>query len=341
MSEKTFEDLKPIFRPPGIHPGIMKIIHEKCTKCGLCVQNCPMACFEWEKDSDDFPKMKEGNVGCFSCFNCMVACPVDAVEIVETWRVEGGPFDQGWPMQKPPLEPRDAEGNLSEWNVVERTVLERRSVRNFKAEPVSAHLIRRVLEAGRFGPSAGNNQNWKFAVVTDKAFLNELEQAAFTLWSAVHAQYHDDAQVVGLWQAFGGELMPPGAVEPRGIIRGVDCLVDKQLASFLNAPCVIFVGGNNNMFSPDVQVGIAGQNMNIVAHSLGLGMCWSGFGSIAIDLNPEMKKKLGFDGDWRIIAALCMGYPKFKQKGLVKRHYRPVTWFRQGGAGPEVEYKGA
>jgi hypothetical protein len=54
-----------------------------------------------------------------------------------------------------------------------------------------------------------------------------------------------------------------------------------------------------------------------------------------------MKKKLGFDGDWRIIAALCMGYPKFKQKGLVKRHYRPVTWFRQGGAGPEVEYKGA
>lgn len=335
MSEKTFEDLKPIFRPHDkIKSGIMRVDQDKCTQCGLCIENCPFKC--WEMNADGFPEMVEG-ICCFSCYNCMVACPVDALEIVDTWTVDGGPFDQGWPEHKPPLEPRDAEGNISEWNVVERTVLERRSVRNYKDEPVSDYLIRRILDAGRFAPSGGNNQNWKFAVVTDKEFINELEQSAQAVWSAVHAQYNDDAQVVGLWEAFGGEAMPPGALEPRGIIRGMNLVAEKRLPVFLNAPCVIFVAGNNNMFNPDVQVGIAGQNMNIVAQSLGLGVCWSGFGAAGTDLNPELKQKLGFDGAWRIIAVLCVGIPKFNQKGIVKRHYRSVTWFRPGKNGPEVE----
>lgn len=346
MSEKTFEDLKPFFRPTGIHPGIMNVDREKCTQCGLCIENCPFKC--WEKDADGFPRMKggyvdgfpnmkEGYVGCLSCFNCMAACPVDAVQIVDTWKVDGGCFDNGWPEHKLPIEPRDAEGNHSEWNLVERTILERRTVRNFKDAPVSDHLIRRVLDAGRFGPSAGNNQNWKFTVVTDKKVIEELEKSALAVWTAIHAQYHDDAQVVGLWQAFGGEAMPPGAVEPRGIIRGINCLMSKELPVFLNAQAVIFIGVSNNMFSPDLHAGISGQNMNIAAHSLGLGVCWSGFASIGTELNPEMKKKLGFDGAWRIAATLCIGHPKFKQKGLVKRQYRPVTWFRPNGNGPEIE----
>ena len=334
MSEKTFEDLKPIFRPEGLHPGIMKIDSEKCTQCGLCIENCCFSCLE--EDADGTPKMKEGNVGCFSCYNCMVACPVDAIEIVDTWHVDGGLFDCGWPEHKLPIEPRDSEGNISEWNAVERTVLERRSVRNFKDEPVSDHLIRRILEAGRFAPSAANNQNWKFIVVTDKAMLDEVEQAAVGFWSYVHGQYNDDAQVVDLWKSFGGDALPTGSWEPRAMIRGLNQVAAGELSVYLKAPCVIFIGGNVGLYGPDLQVGIAGQNMNLVANSLGLGMCWSGFGT-APEYNPELKAKLGFDDGWKITTSLCIGHPEFKQKGIVKRHYRPVTWFRQGGNGPEVE----
>ncbi|MBT4639520.1 MAG: 4Fe-4S binding protein [Deltaproteobacteria bacterium] len=335
MSEVTFEDLKPRFRPTGVHPGIMKFDRETCTKCGLCVQNCPFVCLE--NDADDIPVMKGGNVGCFSCFNCMVVCPVDGcVEIVDTWHVDGPVYNKGWPGHKMPLEPRDAEGDTSEWNVVERTVLERRSVRNFKDEPVSDHMIRRILEAGRFAPSATNGQPWKFAVVTDPALLAEIEGFAHAVWSGIHAQYNDDAQAVDLYQALGGDALPVGGLEPRGFGRGLDCIVSKELPSYFGAPCVIFIATNDEMFSPDLHVGIAGQNMNIVAQSLGLGTCWSGFGT-APEYNPDLKVKLGFEDGWRIATSLCIGHPEFKQKGLVKRQYRPVTWLRPGGNGPEVE----
>ncbi len=334
MSETTFEDLKPTFRPTGIHPGVMKIDREVCTKCGLCVQNCPFSCLE--NDADEIPRMKEGNVGCFSCFNCMVVCAVDCIEIVDTWHVDGPVFNKGWPEQKLPLTPRDDEGNSSEWNLVERTVLERRSVRNFTDEPVSDHMIRRILEAGRFAPSATNGQNWKFTVVTDKAVLDEIEQFSNALWTGVHGQYNDDEQVVGLWQGFGGDALPKGAWEPRGFGRGLDQIVSKELPVYLGAPCVIFIAVNDELFAPDLHAGIAGQNMNLVAQSLGLGMCWSGFGT-GPEYNPDLKAKLGFDDGWRIATTLCIGHPEFKQKGMVKRQYRPVTWFRPGGNGPEVE----
>ena len=68
-----------------------------------------------------------------------------------------------------------------EWNPVEKVIMERRSIRNFKKEPVPDNLIRRVLEAGRFAPTAGNAQPWKFIVVKDPVLISEMERATIQL----------------------------------------------------------------------------------------------------------------------------------------------------------------
>jgi len=39
-------------------------------------------------------------------------------------------------------------------------------------------MIRRILEAGRFAPSAGNFQPWKFIVVNSPEMLVEMEKDA-------------------------------------------------------------------------------------------------------------------------------------------------------------------
>ncbi|HVP26898.1 MAG TPA: nitroreductase family protein [Candidatus Bathyarchaeia archaeon] len=46
-------------------------------------------------------------------------------------------------------------------------VAKRRSVRKFKEEPVPTNILSRILDAGRWAPSAGNSQPWRFVVVTD------------------------------------------------------------------------------------------------------------------------------------------------------------------------------
>ena len=324
---QSFEALKPMLRPTGVHMGVMKADADTCSSCGLCIKNCPFKC--WEMGENKIPRMKE-RYSCFSCFNCMVACPVDAVSIVEVYHVDEGFFDIQYPTIKMPREPRDAEGNPDEWTAVERTVLERRSARNFKEDPVPEPLIRRILEAGRFTPSAGNHQPWKFTVVTDKAFIAEMEEACQSVLQGISATYHDDNAVMNLV----GNL-PPGAFDPR-VQGGFRCVAEKELPVFLNAPVVIFIGCNEKMASPEEHAGICGQNMSLVAISLGLGSCWSNFGA-TVDSISEIKSRLGYDDAWRIYSTICLGYPQFRQEGMVPRQCRPVSWFRPGTDGPQVE----
>ncbi len=323
----TFEMLKPLLRPEGITNGAMKADPEKCNGCGLCIQNCPFKC--WEMGSDNIPRMKSRYI-CFSCFNCLVACPVDAISIVQTFSVKDAFFDTDFPPIKLPLEPQDAEGKPAEWTEVERRIMNRRSVRNFKKTPVPEPLVRRVLEAGRFAPSAGNHQPWKFVVVTDPQFISELEAECHKVWEELYSKYIDDKQAASLVKD-----TPTDVFDPR-VSYGLGCVARKELPVFFNAPVVIFIGGNSKMSDPELHAGIAGQNMNLAAKSLGLGACWSGFGR-GVNFVPKIRARLGYEAPWIVHSTMCLGYPEFKQEGIVPRHFRPITWFRPGYKKPRIE----
>jgi nitroreductase len=43
----------------------------------------------------------------------------------------------------------------------------RRSIRRYKQDPIPDELIVKILEAGRWAPSASNSQPWSFVVLTD------------------------------------------------------------------------------------------------------------------------------------------------------------------------------
>jgi nitroreductase len=57
-------------------------------------------------------------------------------------------------------------------------ISQRKSVRKYKDKAVDDEVLRRVLEAGRIAPSAGNRQDWKFIVVRDNETRHKLAIAA-------------------------------------------------------------------------------------------------------------------------------------------------------------------
>jgi len=54
----------------------------------------------------------------------------------------------------------------------------RRSIRSYKAEPIPGESIRRIMEAARLAPSAGNRQPWRFVVTRDPEIRRALSRAA-------------------------------------------------------------------------------------------------------------------------------------------------------------------
>ena len=332
---KTWEEVKPVFRPENVHMGRMKVDEAKCSGCGLCVDNCLFR--TWQMGADKKPHWREG-WACFSCYNCMVACPKDAISIDYPYHVDDG-FWKTQPGPLPavrPLQPFTADGKPDQLTDTERLILTRRSVRNFKDTPVPEPLIRRVIEAGRFAPTSGNCQPFQFVVVTKKSLIEELNQAAYSIISGMYTRYMDEEGVKQIAGMF--DPAAPGGWDPRIILGGVGkAVVPKVNSVLLNAPAVILIGADyRSIGGPQIQVGIAGENMILTAISLGLKATWVGFVAYA-GAFPPLMEKVGIRPPFSLVSSIVLGYPKFRQEGIVARDFRPIIWHREGEEKPFVE----
>ena len=57
------------------------------------------------------------------------------------------------------------------------TIRTRRSIRNYERRPVPEESVRKILEAGRWAPSASNSQPWNFIVLRDEGVRREVARA--------------------------------------------------------------------------------------------------------------------------------------------------------------------
>ncbi len=327
--EKKHQDL---FRPK-IHWGKIEIDADLCTGCGQCIDNCPGKV----PALDENEKAYMGREECITCSNCIITCPTEAISIKETFYVEEG-FYKTIPADipyKPPAPPLDADGKSDEYTIVEKAVLERRSARNFKDEPVPETLIRRVLEAGRHAPSTGNCQPWQFIVITDRELLSEIAGRIQPLTQMASTMYRTDEMLEALAAQYEAEPQL-GMFDPR-VQGGIYCVGEGTLPALLDPPChIVLLGDDRAIGGPEINIGICGQNMTLVANSLGLAACWCGFINL-VNMMPDMLERLGVKEPYKIISSVSIGYPAFKQHGIVAREAKPVTWFRPGSDGPQVE----
>jgi nitroreductase len=61
-----------------------------------------------------------------------------------------------------------------------QAIKERRSIRKYSEEPIPEDQLKQILEAGRWAPSRGNSQPWKFIVLKDDQLRKELSEVVLT-----------------------------------------------------------------------------------------------------------------------------------------------------------------
>ena len=170
-------------------------------------------------------------------------------------------------------------------NDVFKTIYARRSIRDYLAEDVPDRVIRELIKAGTYAPSAVNKQPWRFMVIKNRELMKKLSNKAKELWMEqdVSASNPD-------------------------IIRLANMIARPDFNIFYNAPLLIMIFANPDALSPQIDCALAAENMMLAARSLGIGSCWIGLAAVLGQVH-EIMNELGVPADCRLVGCLIFGYP--------------------------------
>jgi nitroreductase len=181
----------------------------------------------------------------------------------------------------------------------------RKSIRRFKDTPVPDEVIKRILDAGRFAPSANNTQPWSFLVIKDHAILRNMAEAARAMIDRMipFAESEKQAQRLAAYKSNYYTFFENAPVVIVVFTEAYDAGTDRLLARMgYSAEDV-----NRLRPSPGLQsVSAAIQNMLLAVHALGYGSCWMTGPLVA---QESFEKLLGFGKEKSIAALLPVGAP--------------------------------
>ncbi|MCK5265157.1 MAG: nitroreductase family protein [Candidatus Thorarchaeota archaeon] len=166
----------------------------------------------------------------------------------------------------------------------------RRSIRTYKSDEVKEVLIREIIEAATFAPSAKNSQSWRFTVLTSDSKNKFTDMYRSEL----------DKSTIDVGSSYGS------------------CTMMEE------APVVIVVWNTNELgWTTEVHsVSAAIQNILLKAHSLGLGTCWIGDIFYTYEAIVDHFKK-----PWKLLATITVGWSDVKPGPRPRLSVDDVTEF--------------
>ena len=167
--------------------------------------------------------------------------------------------------------------------IFEDLLKNRRTIRNYKEDPVSVELIQEMIQESTLAPSAGNGQPWQFIIVNNKEMIQTLS---------------DESKQ---------NLLDRIAKDPNDYSARYKGMLEKISNVFYNAPSLVIIGGEKNLKNLYLDCALAGCYFMMAATSRNMGTCWVNLGAEIHD--PELRKSLGMTDDFQIVAPITVGYP--------------------------------
>jgi nitroreductase len=190
------------------------------------------------------------------------------------------------------------------YTLVEATVKviqDRRSIREYTAEPVSDDDLNMILESARLAPSGENAQPWRFVIVQDAGTRKKLGALAGG----------------GSGRRFTAEFVTQKMQERFSSLQDEEKkkaafqkLTSGQVSAFLaTAPVNIVICGKKDVWDLPYDTSAAIENMLLMVTALGLGACWVIAPCIDIRDEERIKQLLAIPEGFKVISLISVGHP--------------------------------
>ncbi|MBU0992691.1 MAG: nitroreductase family protein [Proteobacteria bacterium] len=280
--------------------GIRKI-EENCNNCMLCVKDCISGVWGIENNTSVIIHEEF----CNRCSHCMAICPNQAIDhdALDASQI------------------RKVQSSLIDGDAYAETVKARRSIRHFKKQPVSKEMIEKLIDLSRYSPTASNDQNVEYIIITDKSLLTKISKRMFSFILKLDHFFSTPfgkrlQRLVGTKYLKYLDAMDFYKKETR---KGRDLVLHDapSLVLFLAPAKANFAEANCN---------IAATNFVNYASALGLGTCFIGFVVVALKFDRKLKKWMGIPDKKKVFASVVLGYPELLHKKTTSRKAPKVNW---------------
>jgi len=196
-----------------------------------------------------------------------------------------------------------------EFKDLERLIKTRRSIRRWKEGTVPEEMILKALELAAWAPNGGNQQNWKFTVVTNKSLVNGIADAVqakvnmMTDWPEA-ATFGEE---VTRWRS-NASFFRAAPVCIAVYMAAYDSIADKLLNLRVTkdkaAQPIIDARRSANSSLQSASAAMA--YLLLALHAQGLGAIWLTGPLVA---KAEIEKVLGAPTEQILVGLVAVGYP--------------------------------
>ncbi len=171
---------------------------------------------------------------------------------------------------------------------------ERRTVRDFTADPVSPEAVRRAIAAAITAPAPHHSEPWRFAIVESERAKAKLLDDMLAAWTA-------DLRLDGFSEEQIARRVRRGEPLRRAPLIIVPCLSSDAAHAY---PDQRRAAAERTMFV--VAMGAAVENLLVALAVEGLGSCWV---SSTLFCQPVAAQSLGLPPGWEPMGAIGVGHP--------------------------------
>lgn len=192
-----------------------------------------------------------------------------------------------------------------------KCILARQSIRKFTQEPISDILVNRILKIAMSAPSAHNHQPWRFILLKSKQARESLAR--------------------GMGKELRRDLASEGFSE-----LDIDHQVSRSIERIISAPAAILLcfdriklagRQGTKQYSAEYTMGtqsvaMAGENLLLAAHLLGLGAVWL---CAPLFAQAMIHKVIELPPTWDPQGLVLMGYPEIVPPPKTRQSLHEVT----------------
>lgn len=272
--------------------SLFSIDLNRCQRDGICAMQCPARAIQYNGSGTvPFPA-DDAEKSCLKCGHCVAVCPQGAFYL-----------DSVGPQESIPIE-REL---LPTAKQVEHFLLSRRSIRNFKAQPVEKERIDSILRVANYAPSGHNTRPVHWLVIYDPEEVRYLSSMVIDWMRDTLEENPDLARQLSM----------------EHVIATWDAGYDRISRS---APHIVIAHGNRAVSAARPACTIALSYLELAAYSHGLGACWAGFFGSASSSYPPLQQQLSLPDGHQCFGAMLLGYPQYQYRRIPPRESPKVTW---------------